>query len=131
MPDTVTSVGFEVFYDCSGLNGVYFKGDPPSLSPHVFENVNATVYYLPTAVGWGSTFGGLPTAEWPLSIADVDTNGDVNLADFAVFAAAWQAVDRVDAEYDPLCDISDPIDGVIDVNDLTVFTNEWLITPCP
>ena len=70
------------------------------------------------------------TEIWPLSIADMDTNGDVNLADFATFAAAWQAVDGVDTEYNSLCDISDPVDGVIDNIDLTVFADQWLITPC-
>ena len=27
---------------------------------------NVTVYYLPGTTGWGSTFGGCPTAPWPL-----------------------------------------------------------------
>jgi len=58
----------------------------------------------------------------------VDTNGDVNLADFTVFAAAWQAVSG-EAAYNPLCDISDPV-GVIDASDLAVFALNWLITPC-
>ncbi|MHC5093979.1 MAG: hypothetical protein ACYSO2_08805, partial [Planctomycetota bacterium] len=71
------------------------------------------------------------TAEWPLSIADVDFNGDVNLWDFATFAAAWGAVDGVDAEYNPLCDISDPVDGVIDMADLDEFAFNWLLSPCP
>ncbi|MEN8128193.1 MAG: hypothetical protein ABFR90_10375 [Planctomycetota bacterium] len=66
-----------------------------------------------------------------LSIADVDMNGDVNLVDFYAFAAAWQAVDGVDIEYNPLCDISDPVDGVINAVDLEVFASNWLISPCP
>ena len=58
-------------------------------------------------------------------------DGEVNLADFAVFAPAWQTVDGVDAEYNPLCDISDPV-GVIDAADLEAFALNWLITPfCP
>jgi hypothetical protein len=40
-------------------------------------------------------------------------------------------VDGVDAEYDPLCDISDPADGVINAADLEVFAFNWLVTPCP
>ncbi|MHC5091405.1 MAG: hypothetical protein ACYSOJ_07265, partial [Planctomycetota bacterium] len=78
----------------------------------------------------GPTFGGLPTAEWALSIADLDMDGEVNLWDFAVFAAAWDTVDGVDAAYDPLCDISDPVDGVIDIADLDEFTFNWLLSPC-
>jgi hypothetical protein len=34
---------------------------------HVFDDDNnATVYYLPGITGWGTTFGGLPTALWSL-----------------------------------------------------------------
>jgi hypothetical protein len=64
------------------------------------------------------------------SECDFNTDGDVNLWDFSIFAAAWQAVDGVDAEYDPLCDISEPVDGVIDIADLDAFTFNWLISPC-
>ena len=76
-------------------------------------------------------FGIFWVQKCPLSIADVDMDGDVNFSDFAMFAAAWQAVDGVDDGYNPLCDISDPVDGVINAADLEVFANEWLITPCP
>jgi hypothetical protein len=68
--------------------------------------------------------------ECPLSVADFDMNGDVDLLDFATFAAAWGTVDGVDAEYNPLCDISDPVDGVIDIIDLDEFTFDWLTSPC-
>jgi hypothetical protein len=87
------------------------------------------VYYLQGTTGWWTTYGGLPTVEWSLSIADVDINGDVNLWDFVIFAAAWQAVDGEPA-YDPVCDISDPVDGLIDGADLEVFADQWLVTPC-
>ena len=118
-----------MFQYCSGLTGAYFKGDPPALGTDVFANVNvnAIVYYLPGAAAeWPATFGGLPTAVWPLSIADIDMNGDVNFSDFALFAAAWQAVDGEDDEYNPLCDISDPVEGIINAADLVVFATNWL-----
>jgi hypothetical protein len=62
----VTSVGDGAFYDCTSPTGVYFKGDAPSLGgASVFSgDTNGTVYYLPGTTGWGSTFGGLPTALW-------------------------------------------------------------------
>ena len=130
IPDSVTTIGYRGFYDCDSLFDIYFKGDPPSFGTEAFRYVNATAYYLPPRdTEWGATYGGLPTAVWPLSIADVDMDGDVNLWDFAAFAAAWQAVNG-QPEYDPLCDISDPIDGVIDIMDLKVFSDHWLITPC-
>jgi len=118
------------FANCYGLTCIYFKGDAAGLGANVFYTVNATVYYIPGATGWGPTYGGLPTAVWPVSVADVDVNGDVDLADFVAFAGAWGAVDGVDAAYDPLCDISDPVDGVIDLADLQVFADQWLICPC-
>jgi len=133
IPDSVTSIYSGSFSGCTGLSGLYFKGDAPSIGQGgVLNGVDATVYYLPGATGWSTTFGGLPTAVWPTSIADVDVNGDVNFADFAVFAAAWRAVDGVDDAYNPLCDINAPApDGVINEADLAVFADEWLITPCP
>jgi hypothetical protein len=49
------------------LNAVYFEGNAPSGDPTVFISDNqATVYYLPGTTGWGSTFGGVPTAVWTL-----------------------------------------------------------------
>jgi hypothetical protein len=63
----VTSIGDEVFYWCSSLTRVYFQGNAPSLGSLVFDgDDNATVYYLPGTTGWGTTFGGRPTAPWSL-----------------------------------------------------------------
>ena len=129
IPDSVTTISDRAFRNCDGLTGIYFKGNPPYLGSIVFYSVdNATIYYLPGATGWQSTFGGLPTAPWPLSIADFDSNGDVDHYDFAIFAVAWQSLEG-EPNYNPLCDISDPVDGVIDIYDLTVFADNWLILP--
>jgi uncharacterized repeat protein (TIGR03803 family) len=66
------------------LVGVYFKGNAPSLGSDVFYlDGSATVYYLPGTTGWGSTFGGLPTAlwqppppgAWTLSASTITTTG--------------------------------------------------------
>ena len=128
VPDSVITICSGAFSGCaSTLSGIYFKGDAPAFIQGTFTNTeNVTIYYLPGTMGWGVTYDGVPTAVWSLSIADMDADGDVNLWDFAAFAAAWQAVD----EYDPQCDISDPVDGVIDDADLEVFADQWLVTPC-
>ena len=60
--------------------------------------------------------------DWRL--VDFDTDGDVDLRDFAIFASAWRS-SLGDGNWNPVCDISGP-DNVIDVLDLAVFTNYWL-----
>jgi hypothetical protein len=68
IPNSVTSIGDHAFDGCASLIGVYFWGNAPSLGgQYVFYNDNqATVHYLPGTTGWGSTFGGRPTAFWVL-----------------------------------------------------------------
>jgi len=62
-----TSIGSSAFASCSPNIQFYFWGnEPPSLGSSVFSGDTAgTVYYLPGATGWGSTYGGLPTVLLP------------------------------------------------------------------
>jgi hypothetical protein len=63
IPDSVVSIGYATFDGCTSLTGVYFLGNAPQ--PNVFFGDNdATVYYLSGTTGWGTTFGGRPTAPW-------------------------------------------------------------------
>jgi hypothetical protein len=73
----VTNVGDAAFNSCPSLTGVYFAGNAPSLGgSSVFSgDNNATVYYLPGTSGWGSTFGGRPTALWFLPNPLILTSG--------------------------------------------------------
>jgi hypothetical protein len=64
----------------------------------------------------------------PYAYIDLDFNDDVNIADFAVFAAAWQST-TLDENWNPYCDIY--IDEVIDFRDLEAFTDAWLNTDEP
>ncbi len=67
IPASVSSIGNSAFYGCTSLTGVYFLGNAPSLGSSVFYgDNNATVYYLPGTTGWGSMYGGRPTALWDL-----------------------------------------------------------------
>jgi hypothetical protein len=65
IPNSVTSIGQSAFSSCTGLTGVYFQGNAPSVSGNVFEGAtNVTVYYLPGTTGWGPAFGGRPAVLW-------------------------------------------------------------------
>lgn len=63
----ITNITSAAFLGCSSLLAVYFQGDAPSSSGSFSQDNNATAYYLPGTLGWGSTFGepyGLPAAPW-------------------------------------------------------------------
>lgn len=91
IPDSVTSIGTNAFAGClhlttvtigSGVTNIedeafayctnfsfalYFEGNAPGTGNDVFDaDASAKVYYLPGTTGWGSTFGGVPTAPWTL-----------------------------------------------------------------
>lgn len=57
---------------------------------------------------------------------DFDKDGDVDFADFAVFASAWQT-ENGHIGYCSTCDIGRPVDNFIDMTDLAVFAAYWLI----
>ena len=59
-------LGGETFGRCSNLTSVRFKGSAPSDASPFYEAPKVIVYYLPGTSGWGSTFGGRPTAPWLL-----------------------------------------------------------------
>lgn len=61
----------------------------------------------------------------PATPGDFEPDRDMDLKDFAVFAAAWQSSLGAD-NWNPFCDISDSNDGVIDELDLAVFANYYL-----
>lgn len=61
----------------------------------------------------------------PVLAGDLNHNGEVDMADFAVFTSAWLS-EPGDANWNPYCDISTPHDSFIDAMDLAVFVNEWL-----
>ncbi len=57
---------------------------------------------------------------------DFDGDGDVDDADLAVFDAAWLSR-RGDANWNPAVDISMPADGVIDILDWVIFSQNYLM----
>ena len=57
--------------------------------------------------------------------ADVDSDFDVDMWDFAPFALAW-LTEPGGANWNPACDISIHPDNRVDLRDLKVFTDYWL-----
>src|ERR1035438_6911674 len=50
---SVTSIGNYAFFYCTGLTGVYFKGNAPGPGEFAFTgDNNVTAYYLPGTTGW-------------------------------------------------------------------------------
>ena len=60
-PATITNIGDYAFGNCTNLWAVYFVGNPPSVGVGTFYGGSETVYYTTDAIGWDSTFVGLPT----------------------------------------------------------------------
>jgi hypothetical protein len=81
IPSSVTNIGGSAFFHCYGLEGVYFRGNAPTLGSGVFSGDNAaTVYYLPETSGWDS-FAYSPTVPWNPQV-QVDANVGVGTNGF-------------------------------------------------
>lgn len=75
IPSSVTDIRPEAFYHCTNLAGVYFQGNVPSVGINAFSTgVKTTIYYLPGSMGWGTTYGGRPTALWNPQAQTSDSN---------------------------------------------------------
>ncbi len=83
IPASVASIGDKAFFECSSLTGVYFSGNAPALggaNVFLFLGANPTAYYVDGTLGWGATYGGLPTALWnsPEQISGITSIGILN-----------------------------------------------------
>jgi hypothetical protein len=56
---------------------------------------------------------------------DFDDNDHVGTEDFSIFASAWMTRPG-DENWNPLCDICEPFDNLINASDLVVFAAYWL-----
>ena len=66
-----------------------------------------------------------PKFVWQELLGDFVCPDGVSLVDFSYIAAAWYSEDG-DGNWDPICDISDPNDNIIDERDLGVFVDNYL-----
>jgi hypothetical protein len=64
VPRGVTKIADSAFGDCTGLTGLYFQGNAPTIGNWVLLYDTNTVYYLPGTDGWTSTFAGRPAVLW-------------------------------------------------------------------
>jgi hypothetical protein len=68
-----------------------------------------------------------PRLNWEhYSIGDFKCPDSIEFKDYAVLAKAWMTSPG-SANWNPLCDISDPNDDVINNLDLAVFCDYWLM----
>lgn len=129
----------ETMYDCAVMFDPTGQGNNINLNDRVETGDNL---YLETAMaindhGWITGITSEPNAygnvafllvPLPAAEADFEPDGDVDLEDYAVLAAAWRSTPADDNWY-PLCDISHPPDGIINAKDLSIFTGNYLINP--
>jgi hypothetical protein len=63
--NSVASIGYYAFGDCTSLTAAYLSGNMPSGDNTEFlGGESGTAYYLPGTTGWSSYFGSWPTALW-------------------------------------------------------------------
>jgi hypothetical protein len=67
VPPSVTHIGDEAFvFEGANFTSLCFEGNAPTAPNDLFYPNDVTVYYLPGTTGWGTNFGGAPTAQWQL-----------------------------------------------------------------
>lgn len=75
IPVNVKTIDKEAFISCASLTRVMFNGDvPTTVGADVFKDCTAltTVYRRSTATGWGATFAGVSVKLWYLVIYDAN-----------------------------------------------------------
>jgi hypothetical protein len=108
-------------FDCLKSNTTYTIR--PKADAYIFpEQVVTTGSSRNDRLVSGNIWGLDITAEY---IGDFDGDNDIDSADFAVLASAWQTVPG-DTQYNPDWDINTPPDNIIDSLDLAVFVGNWL-----
>jgi PKD repeat protein len=136
VPNSVTSIGEIAFDYCDSLTEVYFQGNAPSADSSIFINDNNTntVYYLPGTTGWGTTFGGRPTALWYLPnpmILNNDPSFGVQTNRFG-FTISWAT--NISVVVEASTNLTNPVWTPVATNTLTGGTSyfsdpQWTNVP--
>lgn len=72
----------------------------------------------------------LITFPYHCPLSDFNDDCQVDITDYAIFAAAWMTT-PITLQWNSDCDISRPLDSVINEMDLSVFGDEWLSRVAP
>lgn len=103
LPASITTIGHGALSFCANLNGVYFRGNAPSLvfrPPflRLFDSSpNVTVYYLPGTTGWEAMYGERPTVLWQPRIETGDESFGVHSNQFG-FNIVWASGQEIVVE---------------------------------
>ncbi|MBU6411128.1 MAG: leucine-rich repeat protein, partial [Verrucomicrobia bacterium] len=114
----LTAIGDGAFGGCAALEGIYFQGNAPSGDSTSFSSDPGTVYYLPGTLGWGATYGGLPTAQWTLPYPLILNNGPnfgVQAGGFG-FIISWAT--NISVVVEASTNLADPIWTLVATNTL-------------
>ena len=123
LPAGVTSIGKLAFLQCYSLTGVYFQGNAPSIGVASFAgDFYATNYYLLGTTGWGSTFGGRPTATWSLAVQLSIANAGMQGGQFG-FNINGTGVQSVVVQ--AAADLANPVWQPVSTNALTGGTSHF------
>lgn len=109
--------GFDLFSDSNCLPGDWFVVDYIALAPG-----DPNVRFYEYSVSWDEPndfvmFHQVPTA-------DFNTDGIVNFLDYALLASCWFEDDCAESSTCHQTDLDS--DGIVDINDLWLFTDYWL-----
>lgn len=129
---TVTAVsGLSVHEAATDGNGVYALAAVRSRTTYTISVVKTGYFFADRTVQTGTSRDLSPRSgnEWPVDFVgtaagDCNGDGDIDAADFAVFASAWHTSPG-DPGWNPACDIGSPADEIIDGRDLGVFLRLW------
>ncbi|MDD4025649.1 MAG: leucine-rich repeat domain-containing protein [Kiritimatiellae bacterium] len=73
IPNSITSIGDDAFSFCDSLTSILFTGNAPTIAPFAFDSSPATIYYLPSATGWGTAVSGLSPVSWNPAVSTEST----------------------------------------------------------
>lgn len=121
------------FYNPSDPNGYHLTADSPCIDK---GNNSAVPTFILTDIDGedrimdgdsnGTVIVDMGADEYYWSPADFDRDEVVNFVDYAIFANAWLS-EPGEPEWNPRCDISNPVDSYIDYNDLALLCKDLAV----